>query len=91
LKLQHESNLKTWDTQIQELQHSIEQLKINPELVEFRKEVGELNTLLVQQHITFYQKLAILHDLCQTTNTLVNQFSDLRTYFEEFRRKSHII
>jgi len=62
LKLQHETDLKIWDTQIQELQHSIEQLKINPELSEFKKESRELNTLLVQQQITFCKKLAIIHD-----------------------------
>lgn len=87
LKLQHESNLKFWDTQIQVLQHRIEQLKINLELVKFKKEEEELNTLRVQQQITFYQKLAIFHDLCQTTNSLVNQLSHRRTYFDEIEEK----
>lgn len=42
------------DAQIQELQHMIEQIKANPELAEFKREEGELSTLLSQQHVIFY-------------------------------------
>lgn len=62
-------------------------MKVNPEIVEFRKEAGELNNLLAQQQATFCHKIAIIQGLCQSRYSLVNQLSDLRTYCKEIEEK----
>lgn len=46
-KIQHDPDLKVLDAQIQELEQNIENLKVNPELVEFKGEERELYTLLL--------------------------------------------
>ena len=61
----------------------IEQLKVNPKFAKLKKEVGELNTLLSQQNIVFFRRLAIIHDLFEVGSSLVDQLSYLRTYFND--------
>jgi len=74
LKIQHESDMKSRDSQIQELQHRIEKLKANPEIAEFKKEVGELNNPLAQQQVVFCHKLAIIQDISQSSDSRVNHY-----------------
>ena len=45
LKIQHQNEISSNDTQIHQLYFSIEKLKDNPKIYEFRKEALELNTL----------------------------------------------
>ena len=58
LKIQHQNEISSRDTQIYQLQFSIEQLKDKPKIDEFRKEALELNTLLAWQQVIFCQKLS---------------------------------
>lgn len=87
LKLQHEADLKSRDTQIQELQQKIGQLKEKLEIDNFKKETGDLNTLLSQQQVIFGQNLAMINDLCKSSDSLVNHLYDMRTHHEEISEK----
>lgn len=87
LKIQYESNMKSWDAHIEELERRIEQLKANPETTKFMKEAGELNNPLSHQQVLFCQKLAIIEEMCQSAYALVNQLSNLRTHSKEFEKK----
>ena len=54
LKFQHQSEINSKDTQIHQLQLSIEKMKDVPNIDEFRKEDLELNTLLESKQFIFY-------------------------------------
>jgi len=43
--------------------------------------------LVAKQHVIFYRKLTLIHDLCKNNDYLVNQLSNLRTLYEEFDEK----
>ena len=60
LQIQHQNKISSKDTQIHQLQFSVEKFKDNPKLDEFRKEALELNTLLAQQQVIFVRKYQIL-------------------------------
>lgn len=51
------------------------------------KEAGELNNLLSHQQVLFFQKLAIIEEMCQSIDALMNQISDLKTYRKEVEEK----
>lgn len=42
-----------------------------------------MDTLLAKQQVIFCHKLTLIHDLCKTSDSLVNQLSKLRTFCEE--------
>lgn len=62
-------------------------MKANPEMTKFMKEAGELNNPLSRHQVLFCQKLAIIEEMCQSVDALVNQLSDLRTYIKEVEEK----
>ena len=55
-------------------------------MIEFKKEEKDLNTLLAKKKL-FWQWLAIIHDFCLTTNSLVDQLVDIMTYFYDVEEK----
>lgn len=61
----------------------IDQFNGSPNLEYFKKEAGEVNTLLSQQNFLFCQNLRKKNDLCKTSDSLMNHLSDMRTYFDE--------
>jgi hypothetical protein len=42
---------------------------------------------LTKQQVIFCHKLALIHDLSKTSDSLVNQLSDLRTFYEDIDEK----
>ena len=54
---------------------------------EFIKESLEINLLLSKQHSIFCKKLIEISPLCQEDDTLVGQFNDYKTNFEDIDEK----
>lgn len=61
-------------------------MKANPKIAEFKKEVTKLNNLLAEHQIVFCKRLTIIQDLCQLSDSLVDQLSDMRTYYREVEK-----
>lgn len=59
LKIQQQNEISSKDTEIHQLEFSLEKLKDNPNIDEFRKEALELNTLLAQQQVIFFKNYQI--------------------------------
>ena len=68
------------------MQHRIGQQKANPEITQFKREGGDLKNLHGQQQVLFCQNLAIIEDLCQSSDSLLDQLSNLRTYYREVEK-----
>lgn len=79
--------MKDKDEQILQLKQRINKLRGNPEINEVRKEASELDMLLTIQQAIFCHKLALIHDLSKTIDSLLNQLSDFRMFYEEIDEK----
>ena len=62
-------------------------MKDNPKVDEFRKESLELNTLLAQQQVVFYQKLSSITKLCEKSDSVMNRVANERINFDEIDDK----
>lgn len=78
----HQQDIKSKEDKITQLQLSIEQFKYYPKVEKFKKEALEAKKALSQQLNLLYQKISLIHPLCITTTSLINQVVNAMLEFE---------
>ena len=82
LKIEIENEIKEKDQIIHQMQQKIEKLQEKPKINDVKKDATELGALLEIEQAIFYQKYNKIQEKVKSSDQLVTQISNLRTYYE---------
>lgn len=68
------------------MQAMVDKFKDNPQIDEFIKEAVNLNSLLLQQEETFYQKISQINPYYETSDKLTIHVIDIRFEYEKIHK-----